>query len=76
MNVLVPVYQRKDAGYQTWTALALGVALPSRRFGSEAKLREHLGRDLEAALAANPPHLARVVGAPRSVSLERVRLEL
>ena len=76
MNVLVPVFQRKEEGYLTWTALGLGVNLAPKRFVSEPKLREHLARDLESAIATAPPRTVVTVGAPRSVSMERVRLDL
>lgn len=76
MNVLVPVFQRKEEGYLTWTALGLGVPLEPKRFVSEPKLREHLARDLEAALVAAPPRTVVTVGAPRGVTMERVRLDL
>lgn len=76
MNVLVPVFQRKEEGYLTWTALGLGMNLAPKRFVSEPKLREHLARDLESALATAPPRTVVTVGAPRSVSMERVRLDL
>ncbi|MCA9611962.1 MAG: ATP-dependent Clp protease ATP-binding subunit [Myxococcales bacterium] len=76
MNLLVPIFQRKAAGYLHWTPLAVGLTLEPKRFVSETKLREHLGRDLESALVKAPPNAVTTLGSPRSVSLERVRLEL
>ncbi|MBX3248784.1 MAG: ATP-dependent Clp protease ATP-binding subunit [Myxococcales bacterium] len=76
MNTVIEIFQRRDSAGVLWSTIGLGAATVTRRGRNETKLRQLVTQELESFARDASPHALRALGAPRTITLEKPRLEL